>query len=850
MFNAQAAIDITLTGSPLYDHARRIAKLNEGSAVVVYIEGGAPKLSLVRTDIYGVLTVVQTETIDPITTCHYIAIAQVTEDTITIVYDEGLVSLHGTVYNARGYKLTKLFNTLITALPVALTGLETIPIDLENFLILYRTNKLYATCVTVAGLNYVASVPIQVWLGSTANNPDVFTGAKLSHNKVAVFLEHSSTVDGFVVLEITGYSVSIVNQIPTLTISSNGRSLEYTRVSDYHGVLSYLDNTTSLLTARSIRWYQPLGGNLVSQISQPFILYSGTDTRSSSAALLAGDTLTWLVSRNSSPSIIVTARVNYHSILSASAFLDLKSTTGFGYTGEYQMSLIGISPDQAMALSVTNTGTYRAFTYAWRPAALRITTNFTGPYLDLLHGPLRLEKPWATQTSFASQPSAHLYDTDADFRGYNPITEAFQLIATNNVNAPSGPEPIFHTAQILDELAEIIEILRMYNTGFDVVDHVWLEWGIEGEPIKRSGILTMAFQQSSSYRRSGSINQTNVFPITLTMLRQPLWESVNYQYIHQENIYIHGQALTFLPVGGTAPAKVLKLWLKYTTAVNSTPLGQVWLGFRYCVYGASTFSAIKQTLNLILENDTTSGTDIYATDGNVKITSFVTVPGMARRVYGNLTAFMSTNYTDYHGQYLLLVRVRASTASTQFALQLLSGYSNEAAQVSEVVYYSATDTAYTMLPLGLVDIPAASQASGGFSNSIYSFFQFNLYAQRLAGVGSLIWDNFVLIPAHHMVYSDGLAMTTQNELRAVVDERGRTFGTVQNSSGNPSKAALIHGQDFAIPPSGCLAAIAGNWGRPVSGQTPNSDTIDWSIKYVQRWLTYTSKPDIGDTYIP
>ena len=207
-----------------------------------------------------------------------------------------------------------------------------------------------------------------------------------------------------------------------------------------------------------------------------------------------------------------------------------------------------------------------------------------------------------------------------------------------------------------------------------------------------------------------------------------------------------GGASTFSPiVSGDVPARLQRFRLSTASTI------ECWVGFRGTRYGVPGnyipvygWSAEGFNSGGSYGTDTTSAADATAYGGNRLQCSFATVDTMALRAHTNLNQLDPTNFDDYAGTHLILLRAKCSDGSTVCRVRLATGSAYSFTQHSLAAHepVKVNTTNWTLFPLGILDTSLYTGAIPLYGNLV----GFGIQAERVSGSGSLHFDVIGLVP--------------------------------------------------------------------------------------------------------
>lgn len=352
----------------------------------------------------------------------------------------------------------------------------------------------------------------------------------------------------------------------------------------------------------------------------------------------------------------------------------------------------------------------------------------------------------------------------------------------------------------------LIEQARVYGKKVYESVPVVLKWDSEGETAKQSLVLDGESEilADDIYSPLLGLNGGGAI-MRLAVKRHPDWESAT-QTSGADNVSTLGGSFSLsLSKNGTAPGRIASLLIDNgpVTAQES-----IWCGIRPTRLGSAGFVSVWEAEDGTNFTDAVDAVDATASGGDRVTIDFATNADFAKRFTLRWGQVTGGNYDDIIGRYLVLGRVKLSSAATEVAVQLRHGFAGNIAGYETIVgttYLSGVDkpalTDWNLVELGVVDIPPTGNRSGIVSATMDDYFLL-LYAERLAGA-SLYFDCFVLIPAEHLFTAKG----------AIVDNSGNSL---LNAYAGPDDFQTAVGVSGSALNYNCEFGFE-NWQFPIDG---------------------------------
>lgn len=455
--------------------------------------------------------------------------------------------------------------------------------------------------------------------------------------------------------------------------------------------------------------------------------------------------------------------------------------------------------------------------------------------IDLLTSPWKLiDRSWSTETckpsvkydrtTFGHQPS---------FQYYDYVIESFSVIATDTVA---------NLLYQLKRLEDVLDQIRQYHDRKPASTQWWLEWNVDGEEERRALLYTGQMEYPALVGISPMIECATII-VKFTFVRHPLWENAAGTKVDDT---INGVQLipvfdkwVLTNVEGTAPARIQELDVYVESSLIGTPLYEYWIGIRPYHDGVANFDGWWQCEAGTIDDaaDTSVVGDGTASNSSKQQTDFATDASLIKRFHVQTqdVATIIGNEVDYIGRYLVLVRAKTTVAGTTIGIQLRSGYSDQI--IHEEIYMSSTS--WYLYELGEIEIPPVSRPEMDYQNWLRSFM-LSLYAERLAGTGSLDCDLFILIPTEHFLHVSGsvidydAAHTMNDQVYTSPDDTLFAIGYTKGTPDTVNDALAITPLDWYIPQEGGAVVMVAQ----SQAQHNHADSYHLEMNYYPRWLSY------------
>lgn len=316
-------------------------------------------------------------------------------------------------------------------------------------------------------------------------------------------------------------------------------------------------------------------------------------------------------------------------------------------------------------------------------------------------------------------------------------------------------------------LEKFKEIARRYASDNREVTRVYLIYRAEGESEKRTTVLDLDIELHAEGAASPLFG-LGVARITIAVLHTPYYESITTTTYSTTGLSAVGTAWAVTTsVIGTIARRIEKTTI--ATATSQT-LYKIWIGIRRIRHGTTNFTPLLEAENCVHSiADSSDVADATARGGVKTQITFATSASMTQRWYLRIAEAIATAHDHMIGQYLILARVKLSSATTEVRVQLRHGWSTTGTEndIAGDTYLSAVEnsnlTNWNLVELGIANIPSNMIRWSATLISLDTYY-FNLLAERISASGSLDIDYLVLIP------TDGLAIIERADINSTLNE--------------------------------------------------------------------------------
>lgn len=296
---------------------------------------------------------------------------------------------------------------------------------------------------------------------------------------------------------------------------------------------------------------------------------------------------------------------------------------------------------------------------------------------------------------------------------------------------------------------------------------VYLNWNNDGETARRTIVHDINYEVIPNGKFT-ALQGKNAVYFRISVLHPPFFESsvAETQKTEGSVSTLGGQFYYNVGGYGSIPGRISEFIFNDTVGTYTKMYSKIWIGIRDYRHGITDAQTLWEAELGTLSYDTTTASASAASSDGYLTTSFATDTSMKKR----FTLPWSVVYTasasaesDICGRYLVLGRMKLSSATVECAVDLRYGWTDiaDVEQSCGITYVSGVDNAnltnWNLIPLGSVEIPPTGDRDSWVSTTGGFFLSFNfvLYAERLSDAGSMDTDCFVLIPTDHLCIIKG-----------------------------------------------------------------------------------------------
>ncbi len=386
----------------------------------------------------------------------------------------------------------------------------------------------------------------------------------------------------------------------------------------------------------------------------------------------------------------------------------------------------------------------------------------------------------------------------------------------------------------LDEVEKYLEIAR--NWASDKTQKEWIRLKVLEETGSREAhrtvvggkIVPRTLTGSDYYLDKGT--NDNRYPFNLELDVVPGWDIIPASASQTTaSLDRFGGQDTLSNSTGTRPAIIDY----FTNTVNLTLLADTWIGIRDEREGLTGFTARQE-----LEEGDGTGTDTSEVGGdafdygtNIWRTTFATETGLDLRGGIQLSQFDPTpsNWEDYHGRYLIILRARMSALSSKAGVQLRWGFGPANETLNTEVEVEGTQ--WSLYPLGIVEIPP--WPNWGTTHDMRSFY-FQFWAERLTGSASLDWDAICLMPTDHLFSMSNNILQIFRKVHIRTRRDWHPFAYGQDDLVYPKTGFAQHFQNWTLPTGSSEIVVASMyWNNSVkTSPSPGSSLSAYQLYHI------------------
>lgn len=424
--------------------------------------------------------------------------------------------------------------------------------------------------------------------------------------------------------------------------------------------------------------------------------------------------------------------------------------------------------------------------------------------VDFMTGPLMLRAgTWQTRAPAPAGDYKNAgYGPQFTFKQFDQVVETLDLV---------GYDTSENLREAVNALEYMLELARLWHADPLQYYPVWFTVAAAGEDVRRCLVYGGAVQVLSTLATSPFLSDgTGGITVRLTLTRHPFWETPDIETVDTGVVALYPLSLTGggvnynLEYPTLAPARLAMVRFYAPTAA----LDRIWLGIGEAYTGLeANFNALWECEDGSLGTDAETADDAGASGGSYVSVPFTT-PELALRL--TITPAQAMDVPEACvGKYLILCRCKVAAGVTA-GLTLYQGQSaTTGIPVAETVYVENTD--WRLIELGEFTLPPEGWKDAGPDLGYFlSQIRLQIWAELLAGSGSLALDSLILMPARHMVKLTRPTNYDSNTYPVAVltraDDVQIGYGYVSDAlPGSPFETVF---RDFYFPASSGMLVIA------------------------------------------
>lgn len=413
--------------------------------------------------------------------------------------------------------------------------------------------------------------------------------------------------------------------------------------------------------------------------------------------------------------------------------------------------------------------------------------------LDLLGGNIRLQmEGWETKTAGPDEV----------------VWETFELVGAASTDA-------LYLAALYD-IQEFVADARLYMTDKQQGSPCWLHFQAEGGYEVRSLIVDGELEMNAEGHLSTFLGEDGRGFARLSLARMPWWEDPTLrEYYSTATSVIGGEFALTGVTEGDLPARI---HIAKVFRLSANTIDDIWMGIKPTAAGTSSFNPVWEAESGTNGTDAADAVDATASGGNRVTISFATTATMASRITVAVNQILGSNYQHMIGDYLVLGRLKVTTALTgaeRIGLRLYQsfGYSTGDKSLSGEMLLTSDNADHTnwgLYELGSFRVPAPGyrfSAEYAVTGEMEASTTLQLWAERQVTTASLYVDCFILIP------KNGLVKFTNVQLSSSADSNTNVIRMLNLAAGDKTGFKEGASNDLYLvdftPPTDCEFPLDG-----------------------------------------
>lgn len=430
-------------------------------------------------------------------------------------------------------------------------------------------------------------------------------------------------------------------------------------------------------------------------------------------------------------------------------------------------------------------------------------------------------------------------------------TESMMLV-TN-----AKDDSIISAVQSIDEAGETA---RLFHSGAKYKKSVWFYVSATSETSKRALIYDIIIRQVEKQKYTHILGTGGAF-FDLVITRGPWENSTISTTLAGGSISCLGGTMSLTAIGGALPGRIARFQVKGcygggSPSYGGGPIYTCWAGIRPLRHGVADFNPVWEAeLGDLSYGGASAVGTATASGGTAVAIDFSGTATLTRRLLINVSDVAGSNYAHFIGDYVVLMRYKCDANSTNGYVQMNCGYPlNAAFSEREPRAFGGTASNagdyWRLLEMGNISIPtfpwrsALTDAWVSIHNLCKSF-TIEIEAQRDSAGGTLLIDNFILIPAEHYIKSQGSYIQYINYDAELEDEDytqtihamsedGRMSVIYQDENSEPKSSIVANVNEWFYPIEGGVLVFAGER----DGAQITTDLVDLDLLWFPRHRTF------------
>lgn len=335
------------------------------------------------------------------------------------------------------------------------------------------------------------------------------------------------------------------------------------------------------------------------------------------------------------------------------------------------------------------------------------------------------------------------------------------ILEENGLSIKTSREKIWETIRLIgsaagadirttkDEINQYIEAARLFDENDVKADPVWWRWQSEGESAKQAVIFDGAAELLTRGPFNTALRPGDGSILELALQRHHQWEATSATQKTSSSISTLGGTHYLGAVGGSSPGRIASLLV---LADAPDAVSRYWIGIKPDHLTSGFLNPLWELEDGSLGTDASVVSDGNASGGDMVQVSFSTNEDLVERVHISASDVVVSDYEEFAGRFLALLRCKVSTSDTVALVQLRQGWRGQIGQTETIVTSQIINgqTGYKLIEMGNIKIPV-TEHRGTISDSRIADSTLSIWAERVSGSGTLQLDVIGLCPSEHMV---------------------------------------------------------------------------------------------------